>query len=205
MPEKPILHGRDHRPGGGDPIPGLDITNLPWGYARYANTAFASSDTGTPIDFNPAGGVPGISFAGGFTSGDAAITFGDNGTGHYSLIINATGFYLVGTGVRCQIQNSTNTPPADGSMCWLGIDWRISDSPVAGPPAQPFTLAGTGPGGDVPGNIWIADGMAVWPLNVDGSTEPVPSSTTPQVNQNSGVDAALELYVFAIKLSSITS
>lgn len=44
MPEKPVMHGRDHRPGGTDPIPGL---GLPWAYlsAGGTSTAIGASST----------------------------------------------------------------------------------------------------------------------------------------------------------------
>lgn len=45
MPQKPSIHGRDHRPGGADPIPAQDATPAP--YMRAKNT----SDTFTGTIF----------------------------------------------------------------------------------------------------------------------------------------------------------
>lgn len=184
MPEKPILHGRDHRPGGADPIAGF--FDLPWGYCRVDISSLASG-TVTQVDFNPTGSAVG------YTSGDSSITFGDNGTGRYSLIIEETGLYLMMLGASFSVVGS----PAAGSCGAFTASTWLPGSQVSGLTASLFLLVS----GATP---HTADIGVTSVYNADGTHQTVPHAGNTEVVQNSGITGGVDVWQFAVKLSNTT-
>ena len=89
MPEKPIMHGRDHRPGGTDPIPGF---GLPWAFLEPGTVLSVGTNStkaavsGTSYQFYTSD--PTIFSETTVTSGSTYPAIGMNIAGHY--LVQAT-------------------------------------------------------------------------------------------------------------------
>jgi hypothetical protein len=129
----------------------------------------------------------------GYTSGDAAITFGNNGTGRSSLIINSVGFYLLCSAATVNV----NLAPAAGSDALLSSQW-LSGHTVAGSNIQSFN--------QVQGSITrtAVCGRATV-LNANGTVQPLPWTGNTAIQQNSGTNASGNVWQFAVKLSGVSN
>lgn len=126
MAEKPIMHGRDHRPGGTDPIPGLG--GLVWAFldsgVTEANCA-ASSTTRLPSDTST------------FYTTDTTVFDTAANTGIYGIRILADGHYAVWVSAQPTITHS----PTSGDSFALDVlgGGSLTDFSFGGPSS--FTYA----------------------------------------------------------------
>lgn len=110
---KPRHHGRDHLPGGEDPIPNFPGGDLPWCRVRMWNNEtnqVIHSGTETQMHFNDVqSDDPGGVFTGVATGG---ISDG--------ITVNSDGLYLV----RARMYWASGAgPPAEAVISLNGIDW----------------------------------------------------------------------------------
>lgn len=81
------MHGRDHRPGGEDPIPGIGGGGTVWAKASMASaTTIAGSGTTKELSMNTTVD---------YTNDASVFSMGQHGSGSWGIAIAAQGHYLL--------------------------------------------------------------------------------------------------------------
>lgn len=119
--EKPVIHGRDHGPGGADPIPAVETTGIQFNtfpqqgdYLVIETTDGGiainqTADHDDPISIeNEGDGVISISAA-----GDGPINIATEGAGDINIQLNGTGVLTI-DGLPTSAPGTTNTVWNDG-------------------------------------------------------------------------------------------
>ena len=104
MPEKPVMHGRDHRVGGTDPIPGLG-GGISWAYISQTGTSSCAGTSTTTLSATAAN----------FYTNDSSIYQAALNSGNEGIKILATGHYYVTANV------TSSSPLAAGSLYEIQI------------------------------------------------------------------------------------
>ena len=162
MPEKPVLHGRDHRPGGTDPIPGLASTA--WCFAENLFPAALADSTLTTVP------LPNV------YPSDTTVFGSTTGSGGQNTVeILADGLYVA----YALIAMNTSGAPAAGSAGQIG-SLAGSATQIGGHDISQFTVSPmTGAKGAHPGMVAM--------FNIDPASTPAPVTLNMTAQQNSGL------------------
>jgi hypothetical protein len=178
MPEKPVMHGRDHRPGGTDPIPGLTASGVQWADIIYNNTTFADTGSFTTT-------IPFLSST--FETSDSSVFAYGTNLGKGGIQVNTAGAYLVIGSAQGDC-----AAPAAGSILQVAVDLTLANDVITSPIGQFFATGG----GD-------HNAYATWArlTHIGTSSDPVGEVVQLDVGQNSGGTASISCNLTILQLA----